>query len=240
MIVEDLSLILAIVSGSTVMASGVSVLLSAWRSSSSAKESRTKLASLEAREIIDESSFDELADAIYWKLGSTSVSNYSRDADVRRHFSKSFRAIIDFVGVGISDIRADSGVVEEKDDLKQHKRPMRTPEGRKAMDSITHGDAWTGLARMRRSLEAALSEMLGENQPPGRRRNLGSMIAQAEREGYVSESAVNDFRPAVATANRAIHGEDVDFAEAFVSVYTLDEVLFQLRDNRSLDGKSKN
>ena len=88
----------------------------------------------------------------------------------------------------------------------------------RARQEILYGEAWNGLARLRRHVERALQEIAPEitRDGQGRPASAGRLISSLRTSGRLSPQAAEHLQYAIRVANAAIHGREVspDLADA--------------------------
>lgn len=85
---------------------------------------------------------------------------------------------------------------------------------RGAWDEIAKGEAWNGLARLRRDLEIRLAAMGGSKSEEFRRQGVYQMARNLLKAGLITTDVGDLIRNIVEPANRAIHGLEVSTEEA--------------------------
>jgi hypothetical protein len=195
---------------------------------------RRLLQSLRVREIVEAADLESLGRLITADLGSTSLPNYVRHAEVRASFRGAFNAAREFIGEAgePGDDRAEDG--RDAYDIDGTGETLGaeplTERGRRALRDVAAGQSWNALARMRRDLEIALRSRLDQAGTDRRRMAAGQMLAVAAKEGVVPSEAVEPLRYAISVANKAVHGEDVPAGAAVESIVLIDRFLKDLGD----------
>lgn len=193
---------------------------------------RQLLRSLRVRDVIEAADLHSLGRLISVDLGSTSMPNYVRHAEVRSSFRSAFNAARGFIG------EAGDPTVDRTPDDRDIPFPESaegvfaaealTNGGRRALGDVAAGESWNALARMRRDLEMVLADRLNQVGTDRRRMAAGQMLAVAAKEGVVPPESVAPLRYAISVANKAVHGEDVSADSAVEAIVLIDRFLRDL------------
>jgi hypothetical protein len=175
----------------------------AFRQTHSAKRASDKFMFLEA---IRSDDILQLGGYLENTIGSLTVTDFSRDKEVRRRVERYLDHIVDF-------LNRDTAVIEiatsEADSVTQ-------PDLEQEIDrEIDRGENWNALARLRRHIEQVLrSQARVRNLDVGERSGPVHLIERLRQADAIDSGTARELVEAVALANRAIHGEEVPWEEA--------------------------
>lgn len=178
-----------------------------------------RLAQEEERRVLQSDNMQSLGRYLYENIGATRISNYVSNKEVRDRVSRALEGVLGFLGTEVetspeeptelADEAAGFDHVTQTLEAEQEERSEMV----RAVEEMTYGEVWNGLARMRRHIEHQLRKV----SPEGLRyqnQSAGRLLTILRREGYVSDRAEKLLRYAINVANAGIHGTEVSVSQA--------------------------
>jgi hypothetical protein len=201
------------------------------RQAKAAREEVRRLSEEKELEVLGSSNLGRLGRYLYDDIGSTRISNYVENENVRDRVSRALAGVVEFLGTEEIQIRPEDAQapsddvgepVDEAIDGLREVPPPEQSEMQRALSEITFGEVWNGLARMRRHLEvrlrAAVQEMLPGDvfaaEKSFRARSAGSLVRILRQAGKISSDTEEHLRYAIDIANAGVHGTEVDVYQA--------------------------
>jgi hypothetical protein len=194
------------------------------KQSNDARTEVERLTERDATAALQSNDIEKFGRYLYDNIGPTRVSNYAGNAQIRGRVTQALDSVLDFLGPEEPGVTADeTQVVEQEAQLPDVREAIQrsepevireTSEMATALNEITFGEVWNGLARMRRYIERTLLELYDGDPPPERRRTAGRMVNELGRMGRIPESSLGQLSYAIKVANAGIHGEEVEVGQA--------------------------
>lgn len=158
---------------------------------------------------------------LYENIGSTRISNYVSNKKVRDQVSRALEGVLAFLGTEATVLSSEESeeAAQEAPDLEVTIREFEESEQdepsemARALEEMTYGEVWNGLARMRRHIESQLRYITPEASRY-QRQSTGRLLTILNRDGYVSDRAEKLLRYAIDVANAGIHGTEISVRQA--------------------------
>lgn len=211
-------------------ASGISAvaaaLVSLFQLRSQHERARASIDALDSnpeKDVLASSDLKTVGSYLFDTLGNVQLSDFVRDADLRRRTNVALERLTSFIGT-----EGEEHLVEEAQPSEEAITGQpEDSELAKAVHSIDQGEVWNGLAQCRRDLEIRLANAVFGDQKP-ERLSVSGVVSAARRAGILSEDDEQRLRFALNVCNRGIHGEDISSNLALEAVRNVEYALREI------------
>src|ERR1700722_708583 len=216
--------VLTVASGAAGAAAAAWQTVLTFRQSRSVREEVRKLTQDQERRAVQSYDIRELGRYLYDNIGTTRIANYVGNAEVRARVSTALNGVLSFLGTEDTEItRQESDTAAQQANEREVIHALeesqsdangQTSEMVRALEEITYGEVWNGLARMRRHIEIQLHESDPELTERSSRQSIGRFLTTLRQSGRITDNPEKLLRYAVNVANAGVHGNEVSVGQA--------------------------